>query len=222
MANQSTNLDLISSAQAQKEVTANALFDAASPATLFGRRAAGTSGLTWGAYGGMMLVDGVLTVLNNTATTLTASQTNYIEATRAGSVSANTTGFTAGRIPLYRAITNASAITDYDDHRSWANLAGVDSRLALAMSDANTTLTYEQARNGILEFTGTLTAGRNIIVPNGPQQWTVFNNTNIGSPPGAYDLTVKTSAGTGVTIAATKRAIVYADGTNVVRVTSDV
>jgi len=62
-----------------------------------------------------------------------------------------------------------------------------------------------------------LTAGRDVEVPVGPQQWTVYNNTT-----GGFSVTVKTAAGSGIAITNGSRAIVYADGTNVVRVTSDV
>lgn len=216
MSNSTTNLDLISVSQASKETTGNALLDAASPAMLFGRRASTTTALTWGFYGGRMLVDGVLTAIANGTVALTASLTNYVEATRAGVVSANTTAFTPGSIPLYTIVAGASTITSYTDERAWVTPPAIAGRLALAMSDANTTLTAAQARNQILEFTGTLTAGRDIIVPDGAQQWTVFNNTT-----GGFALTVKTTAGSGIAIAAAKRAIVYADGTNVVRVTAD-
>jgi len=84
------------------------------------------------------------------------------------------------------------------------------------MTDANTTLGGAQAKNDILEFTGTLTLQRNIVVPLGAQQWTVFNNTS-----GGFGLQFIGATGTGVVVAAGKRAIIYADGTNVVRVTAD-
>ena len=89
MAGSTTNLDLIAQSQSSKEVTANALFDAGSPATLFGRRASLCSGLNWFYYGGVMMVDGVLTTISNNAAALvlSASTTNYIEATRSGAVS---------------------------------------------------------------------------------------------------------------------------------------
>lgn len=217
MANSTTNLDTISASQAQKEVTANALHDAGSPATLFGRRASTSAGLTWGYYGGRILVDGVLTTIANGTVALTASATNYVEATRAGVVSKNTSGFTAGSIPLYTVVAGSSTVTSYTDERCWAVLPAVDGLLAKALTDANYTLTAAEARNKILQFTGTLTAQRDIIVPNGPQEWTVFNNTT-----GGFNLNFKTSAGSGITVAATKRALVYSDGTNVVRSGADV
>ena len=48
MSNSTTLLDTITSNQAAKEVTANALFDAASPSMIWGRHASACSGLTWG------------------------------------------------------------------------------------------------------------------------------------------------------------------------------
>lgn len=217
MSNSTTNLDLIAQAQSAKESTANALIDACSPASLYGRRQTTSSGLTWGYYGGNILVDGVLTQVANGTLTLTASTTNYIQATRAGVVSFNTTGFTAGQIPLYEVVTGTATVTSYTDRRSWVQPSHSAGRLALAMSDANTTLTAAQARNQILDITGTLTAARNIVLPLDPQQWTVFNNTT-----GGFGLQFIGATGTGITVAAGKRAIVYSDGTNVVRATADV
>lgn len=60
-------------------------------------------------------------------------------------------------------------------------------------------------------FTGVLTGNRNIIVPNTIQQYWVDNETS-----GAFSLTVKTVAGTGVGITQGNRAILYCDGINVV------
>lgn len=215
MSNSTVTFDALTQAQASKEVTANAYFDAASPATLYGRRQSTTSGLTWGYYGGNVVVNGVLTQIANGTLALTASTTNYIEAEpTTGAVSKNTTGFTAGRMPLYSVVTGTATVTSYTDQR--IAVADFTGRLAKAMSDANTTLTMAEARNGILEFTGTLTVQRNIVVPLQPQQWTVFNNT-----AGGFGLQFIGATGTGIVVAATKRAIIYSDGTNVVRVTAD-
>lgn len=117
MADSTTNLDTLSASQAQKEVTANAFFDAASPATLFGRRASTTTALTWGYYGGVLLNGTTRTKIANGTVALTASNTNYIEADSAGSVTKNTTGFTAGRVPLYKVVAGTATVTSYEDHR---------------------------------------------------------------------------------------------------------
>lgn len=214
MSNSASNLDLVTAGQSSVDVTVNALIDAASPATLFGRRQSTSSGLTWGYYGGVVSLDGVLTSIANGTLTLTASTTCYVEADRAGVVSFNTVGYTAGRYPLYTIVTGASTVTSYTDNRLIRQPTG---RLSLSVAGgANVTLTQPQASNNILEFTGALTANINVFVPLAAQQWTVFNNTT-----GAFTLTVIGATGTGIVIAQTKRAIVYADGTNVVRVTAD-
>ena len=119
MSSSTSNLDLLTQSQSGHYITANGLFDAASPAMLFGRRQALCSGLNWFYYGGVLLADGITTTVANNASALvlTASATNYIEATTAGVVSANTVGFTAGRIPLYTVVTGASRVTSYTDQR---------------------------------------------------------------------------------------------------------
>lgn len=118
MSHSTTLLDLLATSQTQKEVTANSLFDAASPAMLFGRRATTTAALTWGYYGGTVQVTGVLTQIANGTVALTANATNYVEASNAGVVSVNTAGFTAGRRPLYTVVTGAATVISYIDQRT--------------------------------------------------------------------------------------------------------
>ncbi|MBV7583843.1 phage tail protein [Pseudomonas sp. PDM33] len=60
---------------------------------------------------------------------------------------------------------------------------------------SDVTLTSDEVGYGMLVFTGALTANINVVVPNGYQQWVVHNRTS-----GAFSLTLKTSAGTGVTV----------------------
>ena len=221
MSGSTSNLDLIIQSQASKEVTANALFDAASPATLFGRRASLCSGLNWFYYGGAMVVDGVLTTIANNAAALvlSASTTNYVESTRAGVVSKNTTGFTPGAIPLYTIVTNASGVTTspgYTDNRAWVQPSHMTSKASVAVTAADVTLTQAQAASRYLTTTGLLTGNRNVIVPNDWEGIVYCNNT------GAFTTTFKTSGGSGVVVAQTKRAHLLADGTNVVRITADV
>lgn len=215
MSNSTITFDALIQSQSAKEITANAMLDAVSPPSLYGRRQSTSSGLTWGYYGGNMLINGVLTQIANGTLSLTASTTNYVQALPAsGAVSSNTTGFTAGSIPLYTIITGASTVTSYTDHRlATPEFTG---RLAKTMGDANTTLTQAEARNNIIELTGTLTAARNIVLPLAVRQYTVFNGTT-----GGFGLQFIGATGAGITVAAGKRAIVYADGTNIVRVTAD-
>lgn len=219
MASSTSNLDLLTNGQAGHAYTANDLFNAGSPCTLFGRREKLCTGLNWYFYGGMILVNGVFTAVVNNASplVLTASQNNYIECTDAGVVTANTSAFTPGRIPLYLAVTNTTSVTSYTDYRTCVLLPNVPGWKSKALSDANVTLTQAEAACGILEFTGTLSVQRNVVVPLRAQQWTVCNNTS-----GGFGLQFIGASGTGTVVAAGKRAIIYSDGTNVVRVTADV
>jgi hypothetical protein len=216
MASSASNLSLLVQSQSGKEATANALWNAMSQAALFSRYS--SSGLIWFYYGGTMIVDGVITqIANNTTTgvTLSASATNYIEADRSGTVTKNTTGFTPGRIPLYTAVTNATTITSYTDCRGQWQPLHIPSKTSVAVTAADVTLTQAQAACRYLTTTGILTGNRNVIVPNEWEGIVYCNNT------GAFTTTFKTSAGTGVVVAQTKRAILLADGTNVVRITAD-
>ncbi len=90
---------------------------------------------------------------------------------------------------------------------------------AVFTTDANLTLTLtnsnaaQVARCLVLKMTssGSLTATRSLIVPNGAKQYLVWNSTT-----GGQSILVKTSAGTGITIPSGGKAHLFADGTNVV------
>lgn len=75
----------------------------------------------------------------------------------------------------------------------------------------NYTLAGAELNKVSYKFTGVLTGNRNIIVPTAVQEYWVNNATT-----GAFSLTVKTAAGTGITVTQGSSAILYCDGTNVV------
>lgn len=164
MSGSTTDLDLISSSQAGKEVTANALFDAAAPASIFGRRLSTTSGLTWGYYGGAFISAGVITHIGNGTVVLTVSSTNYISASAAGVVSTNTTGFPTGNIPLYQVVTDSSSVTSYLDKRITAQMGGFVT--AIPIGFVQQTKTYASTLvidvSGAATFDVTLTG--NIVI----------------------------------------------------------
>lgn len=86
-------------------------------------------------------------------------------------------------------------------------------------SDANYTAVQSDYQAKIIEVTSSLslTATRNFVLPIvSGYQWTVYNNTT-----GAQSIQFIGSSGTGITVANAKRAIIYCDGTNIVRVTAD-
>jgi hypothetical protein len=125
MANSSHSYPIISASQASKEVTANGMDLAGSPALLWGIDLPNTSGLTLGLLEGCLNVAGTPTQIAATTVSLTGGATNYVEATTAGVVSANTSAFTGGRLRLYTVVCGASTITSHIDHRNTATFAGI-------------------------------------------------------------------------------------------------
>jgi hypothetical protein len=85
---------------------------------------------------------------------------------------------------------------------------------SISTTGGSTTLTATQYSVPILLVTGTLTSNATLVVPN-TGVWTVSNGTT-----GAFTLTVKTSAGTGLTIDQGQQAEIIANGTNVVFATA--
>jgi hypothetical protein len=81
------------------------------------------------------------------------------------------------------------------------------------MSNADVTLTSlngaaDQARNAVLVVGGTNSAIRNIIAPAVEKLYVIRNNTS-----GGYDIVIKTSSSTGISIANGTTVFVYCDGT---------
>jgi hypothetical protein len=94
-----------------------------------------------------------------------------------------------------------------------ASIAGTAS---ITMADANYTLstadgTADEARKMFVVATGALTAARNIICPTASKLYFVANTTT-----GGFAVTLKTSAGTGVSIPNGAAMVLYCDGTNVI------
>lgn len=69
----------------------------------------------------------------------------------------------------------------------------------------------DEARSAVLNVVGTPGAARNIIVPAVSKLYVVYNNTT-----GGFAQTVKTSAGTGISVPNGSAAYLRCDGTNVV------
>lgn len=123
MSNSSTNIDGVIQSQSSKEVTINAYFDAASLATLYGRRQSQCSGLTWGYYGGNATKnDGTMVQVNNGTLAMTASTTNYIVAQKSDGAISTSTATTnwndrAAYWRLYSVVTGSATVTSYTDYR---------------------------------------------------------------------------------------------------------
>ena len=89
-------------------------------------------------------------------------------------------------------------------------VAGYLSKSVAGASDV--TLTATEALDNTQEYTGTLTGNINVIVPTLERTYWVYNNTG-----GAFTLTVKTAAGTGIAVTQGTKAFLYCEGTNVIK-----
>ena len=223
MADSSTHLDTIVQGSGSQDAQANALYDAASPAMLFGRRAASTTGLTWGYYGGNVTKsDGTQTTIANGSVALTASTTNYITALKeSGVVYCNTTttawNDTANYWRLYSVVTGTSTSTSYTDEREIGRMTGVGTGLVAPVTKtASFTLGSNENEvicNGTATITVTLPAasswvGRKVRIKTVAAFTVVSASSNVVPLAGG-------AAGTAILAAtAGKYAELVSDGTN--------
>lgn len=118
MADSTPNLPQMLTSQANKETFANEMWAASSPASLYARNFATTSGLTWGFIGGRWNGSAIA----NGTVSLTSSSTNYVVANRttgAVSVSTSATNWnnTTDYLRLYLVVTGTTTATSFQDHR---------------------------------------------------------------------------------------------------------
>lgn len=162
--------DLIQTSQAQKEVTANAMFDAASPSTAYGRRASACVGLTWGYYGTRYAG----TLIPNDTETLGASTVTYMVVALAdGAVSfaTSTTNWNDatnyGR--AYKITTGASTVTGYEDHRYGplgpAAAAAVAGSGDMVLASAQTVTGAKTFNDGTLKLAGSSSGAGTLKAP---------------------------------------------------------
>ena len=132
----------------------------------------------------------------------------------------------------YSSNLNIELISTGENSGTWGNITNTNLGTALEQaviglgnpdytSDANLTITItdtnaaQAARALVLNVTstfGSLTATRELIVPTIQKQYIVQNNTT-----GGQSITVKTSAGTGITVPNGRKAHLYVNGTNVIQ-----
>jgi len=112
-----TQLTEIVSSQAQKEITANANFRAASPSMSFARNDITTAGLTWAYYGGTVDLDNTVTqVTAGSITNIPISRTNniHIEIGRVSTTSTiNITGITVAAAAVITVASHNFVTGDY-------------------------------------------------------------------------------------------------------------
>lgn len=186
-------------------------------AEVFARNPLTTTGLTWGFVGGQLPINGLMTAIVAGTVALTASSTNYVGLSQAGTVVNTVTTRNPLHVPLFTVVTGVSSITSYTDTRSAEQLQRIAYGIATrAMADANQTLTQAEALCQSITTTGALTAQRNLVVPLVRRRYTVRNTCT------GFGVQVIGASGTGIVIGVAKVADVECDGTNVLRITADV
>lgn len=223
MADSTTHLDTIVQGSGSQDQQANALYDAASTATLYARRASTSSGTTWGYYGGNVTKsDGTQTTIANGTLSLTVSSTNYIVAQKSdGAVSASTSSTnwnnTADYWRLYSVVVGTATVTSYTDEREIGRMTGLGTGLVAPVTKTgNFTLGANENEvicNGSASITATLPAasswvGRKVRVKTVAAFTVISASSNVVPLAGG-------AAGTAILAAtAGKYAELVSDGTN--------
>ena len=165
----------------------------------------------WTGAGGTLTLPDPAVVSNNWFIYVRNSGTGAIAADAPGVTTIDGTSFLSFQ-PGESAIIACDGVNFYTIGFGKSAVFAFDYTVIAVGGTGNYTLTGTELNRVSYRFTGVLTGNRNIIVPATVQQYWVDNQTT-----GAYTFTVKTSAGTGVALASGERAILYSDGTDVLR-----
>jgi hypothetical protein len=165
----------------------------------------------WTGAGGTLTLPQPSVVGNNWFIYLKNSGTGAIVADAPGTTSIDNSSFLSYQ-PGESSIIASDGLNFYTIGFGQSATFAFDYTVINVPGTGNYTLSGTELNRVAYRFTGILTGNRNIIVPATVQQYWVDNQTT-----GAYVFTVKTAAGLGVALASGERAILYSDGTNVIR-----
>ena len=181
----------------------------------------------------LALMGGTWTPQGNWATATAYAASDMVEQSNATyvCVTAHTSGtfsadLAAGKWMLFATGGSAANIT-YDPSTSGLTATNVSAALDELASEINgylaksvagaddVTLSATEIRNGFLKLTGALTGNIDVIVPDDEDGYAIWNATS-----GAYSLTVKTLAGSGVVVTQGAKADLWCDGTDVIGISA--
>ena len=165
----------------------------------------------WTGAGGTLTLPDPTVVGNNWFLYLRNSGSGAISADAPGSTLIDGTSFLSFQ-PGESSIIASDGINFYTIGFGQSATFAFDYTVIAVGGTGNYTLTGTELNRVAYRFTGVKTGNRAIIVPATVQQYWVDNQTT-----GAYTFTVKTPAGLGVILASGERAILYSDGTDVLR-----
>jgi hypothetical protein len=165
----------------------------------------------WTGAGGTLTLPDPVTTGTNWFMYLRNSGTGAIVADAPGTTTINDTSFLSFQ-PGESAIIATDGANFFTIGLGQSATFAFDYTVIAVGGTGNYTLSGSELNRVSYRFTGVKTGNRVIIVPATVQQYWVDNETT-----GSYTFTVKTAAGTGVVVADGERAILYSDGTNVLR-----
>jgi len=128
------------------------------------------SGLNWGYKAGLIRVDNTITTVTASTVLLTDDDINYVEIRKNGSVVANTTGFTSGRIPVRQVTCASGAQTVSTDKRAWFQAISDDMVVGTTITIPNTglhILDSNASHDLIIKPGSDLSADRTLTVTTG-------------------------------------------------------
>ena len=201
MADLATHLDNIAANSTGAVAQANAIGDASSPATLFGRRASTSSLLTWGFYGGgYVQVSGVLTQIANGTRQMMPSRTMFMEAGPVQIAPAGTvTGITvANPCVVTTAAAHGLAVGDVVWLVSINGMTQINESWSRVTAVTATTLTLDMSSLGMSAWTSGGTVHR---MSDAGTNWTMALGRSFGpafvAPFPCYQVTTDATAATG-------------------------
>lgn len=163
---------------------------------MYAHNPATTSGLTFGFFGGITRDNNVPQFTSDGDVTLADNETNYVELNAGdGVVSTNTSGFTAGRIPLYEVVTVSGSIDTITDVRTWAFAGGAGGHAQNTdVGTDSTTFTLNRLHTGAPTDNVAILVERGTSPPVGirwnedVKEWQQTNDGSIWTPLGAPDI----------------------------------
>jgi hypothetical protein len=163
-------------------------------------------------------VNGILYMLSTHAYAAQAGQpplwSSAVRDAIAGYALGTVLGSTDGSTLWFNVVADNMTDPDSGASAGWVPVTSYGITTVAGVTGGTATLTPAQARKSVLRITGALVANAAIVVPNWvAQRWLIANATT-----GAFTLTVRTAAGTGVVVPQGDFAQpvgVYGDGVNI-------
>jgi hypothetical protein len=161
-------------------------------------------------------MNGILAMITNNLAGLNAGQINVYDATFASDIGGYAKGAILGMADGTGWWINLTASNTTDPDASgagWAPAYRYDWSPISGLVGGTRTLTQLEVASRVIVLTGVLGSNQAVVFPTDLREWLVINSTT-----GAFTLTCKTAAGTGVVVpngGGSNAVQIYGDGTNI-------